>query len=171
MFHLPVRDAGRHLTWWSSVSFGLASTVWLLYEQRLQAMAAFTHTTSNHLLLFFFLLLPPFPHLKQKKALEKGGTKTRSVREARLPWSSSVASDGLAWRSTHTNKHTPAHTGGGDVKAQILSDPLFTIGSPTPRLNVIPTLDITRLSPSPSQTLTLCHVRKYTNGKTQNVCV
>lgn len=80
---------------------------------------------------------------------------------------------GLGWpcMKVYTHKHTPAHTGGGDVKAQILSDPLFTIGSPTPRLNVIPTLDITRLSPSPSQTLTLCHVRKYANRKTQNVRV
>lgn len=110
----------------------------------------------------------PLFHLKHREPLGRRSTKDTAVREAGrpacpgLPAHPPTAScEGLHTPTQclcpHTHTHARIRTlmNGRDVKAWSLSDALFTIGSPSPRLNVIPTLDITHSH--------LSHAHRYTH--------
>lgn len=160
----------------SSSSMDRAYRPWLhpLTPQLSTAAAAASSSSSSS--SFSSCFSSSSPHNRRSPWREE--VQRHSVREVSLSWGSSVASNGLVWMSTHAHACTHNHMHRGrDVKVYILSDPLFTIGSPTPRLNVIQTLDITHSSPSVSLSQTLTHTlphtlsctNTYTDGHTKAV--
>lgn len=117
---------------------------------------------------------PPLPHLKHKMPLEEGKHKD-TLSESTVcpgvgPWPCTEVYPHVHPANIYSHTQTRHTHGAEDVKAYIVSDPLFTMGSPTPGLNVIPTLNITHSSPPPplsrsnTHCLSCAHAHAHTHA-------